>query len=60
MGYSMPAFPVLYYPLEIAQTHVHWVNDYQELYFLAYVYSNSNYKCMLSLLESSIWKGIQN
>ena len=55
---SMPAFPVLHCPLEIAQTHVHWVNDCKELYFLTYVYFNSNYKCTFSLLESSIWKGI--
>ena len=26
MDYSMPGFPVLRYPLELAQTHVHWVN----------------------------------
>ena len=25
--YSMPGFPVLYYLLEFAQTHVHWVGD---------------------------------
>ena len=24
---SMPGFPVLQYPLEFAQTHVHWVSD---------------------------------
>ena len=27
MDCSMPAFPVLYYPLDFAQTHVHWVSD---------------------------------
>ena len=27
MDYSMPGFPVLYYLLEFAQTHVHWVSD---------------------------------
>ena len=27
MECSMPGFPVLYYLLEFAQTHVHWVND---------------------------------
>ena len=25
--YSMPGFPVLHHPLELAQTHVHWVGD---------------------------------
>ena len=27
MDCSMPGFPVLHYLLELAQTHVHWVND---------------------------------
>jgi len=27
MDYSMPGFPVLYHVLELAQTHVHWVDD---------------------------------
>ena len=27
MGCSMPAFPVLHYLPELAQTHVHWVGD---------------------------------
>jgi len=27
MDCSMPGFPVLYYLLEFAQTHVHWVSD---------------------------------
>ena len=27
MGGSTPAFPVLHYLLELAQTHVHWVGD---------------------------------
>ena len=27
MNCSMPAFPVLHYLLELAQTHVHWVSD---------------------------------
>ena len=27
MDCSMPDFPVLHYLLELAQTHVHWVND---------------------------------
>ena len=27
MDYSMPGFLVLHYLLELAQTHVHWVND---------------------------------
>ena len=30
MDYSMPGFPVLYYLLEVAQTHVHWVSDATE------------------------------
>ena len=27
MNYSTPGFPVLYYLLEFAQTHVHWIGD---------------------------------
>ena len=27
MDCNMPGFPVLHYPLEFAQTHVHWVSD---------------------------------
>ena len=27
LDYSMPGFPVLHHLLELAQTHVHWVND---------------------------------
>ena len=27
MDYNMPDFPVLHYPPEFAQTHVHWVSD---------------------------------
>ena len=27
MDYSTPGFPVLYYLLEFAQTHVHWLSD---------------------------------
>ena len=27
MDYSMPGFPVLHHFLDLAQTHVHWVND---------------------------------
>ena len=27
MGCSTPGFPVLHYPLELTQTHVHWVSD---------------------------------
>ena len=27
MEYSTPGFPILHYLLELAQTHVHWVND---------------------------------
>ena len=27
MNCNMPGFPVLHYPLEPAQTHVHWVDD---------------------------------
>ena len=27
MDCSMPGFPVLYYLLEFAQTHIHWVSD---------------------------------
>ena len=27
MDCSTPGFPVLYYDLEFAQTHIHWVND---------------------------------
>ena len=27
MDFSMPGFPVLHYFLELAQTHVHWVDD---------------------------------
>ena len=27
MDYSTPGFPVLHHPLELAQTHVHWVNE---------------------------------
>ena len=30
MDYSMSGFPVLYYLLEFAQTHVHWVSDATE------------------------------
>ena len=27
MACSMPGFPIFHYPLEFAQTHVHWVGD---------------------------------
>ena len=30
MNCNMPGFPVLHYPLEPAQTHVHWVDDATE------------------------------
>ena len=32
MDCSMPAFPVLHYLPEFAQTHIHWVNDNIQLY----------------------------
>ena len=31
MDWSTPGFPVLHYPLEFAQTHVHWVGDIIQL-----------------------------
>ena len=32
MGCSIPAFPVLHYFSEFAQTHVHWISDAIQLY----------------------------
>ena len=47
MDWSMPAFPVLHYLPELAQTHVHWVSD------------SSVILCCLLLLLSSIFPSIR-
>ena len=33
MGCSTPGFPALHYLLELAQTHVHWVDDTTQLFW---------------------------
>ena len=47
-GYSMPGFPVLHYLSELAQIHVHWVND-----------SNHLILCHLLFFLSSIFPSIR-